>query len=320
MSGTATTDKHPPAAESGTAEMHLALFYRDEDQYLDGVLGFIEPALAAGDPVAVALPPERGELLRRHLNGSADRVEILDMFELGRNPARIIPAVETLLTTHAGDLLHYVGEPIWPERSEEEVREATKHEALINLAWPGARIRVLCPYDAAALDSGVLADAERTHPRIVRDGRQADSPAYIGPALPAGCDQALTAPPREATRLRFGADDLFGVRALVSERAGAAGLDAERVSDLVLGINELATNTVAHGSGGGTLHVWGRPGRFVCQVHDGGQITDPLAGRHVPTPEGYGGMGLWIVNQLCDLVEVRSGEAGTTVRVHTTLG
>jgi hypothetical protein len=27
-------------------------------------------------------------------------------------------------------------------------------------------------------------------------------------------------------------------------------------------------------------------------------------------------MGLWTVNQLCDLVEVRTGETGTTIRVH----
>jgi hypothetical protein len=29
-----------------------------------------------------------------------------------------------------------------------------------------------------------------------------------------------------------------------------------------------------------------------------------------------GGFGLWMVNQLCDLVEVRTGEAGSTVRAH----
>ena len=32
-----------------------------------------------------------------------------------------------------------------------------------------------------------------------------------------------------------------------------------------------------------------------------------------------GGRGLWIANQLCDLVQVRSGAAGTTVRLHARL-
>ncbi len=299
--------------------MHLALFYRSDAEYLDGVIGFIEPALAAGEPVAAALPPTKGALLRERLGGSTERIEILDMFELGRNPSRIIPAVETMLARHDGKLLHYVGEPIWPGRSEEEIREATKHEALINLAWPGARIRVLCPYDATALDQTVLADAERTHPRLIRDGEEHRSSAYHGPAVPAGCDQQLVAPPRGAARLTFGLEDLSSIRLLVSERARAAGLDLDRAADLVLAVNEIASNAIRHGNGGGTLHIWNRPGRIVCQVQDSGQISDPLAGRRVPVYNGAGGIGLWTVNQLCDLVEVRTSEAGTTVRIHTTL-
>ena len=299
--------------------MHLALFYKDDPQYLDGVMDFLEPALAGGGPIAAAVPPNRGELLRERLGDASDQVELLDMFELGRNPARIIPAVEILLARYDGALLHYVGEPIWPGRSEEEVREATKHEALINLAWPGAQIRVLCPYDAARLDQAVLADAERTHPRVIRGGEEHESFAYGGPAVPAGCDQPLVAPPREALSRRFGLEDLFAIRALVGEHAAAAGLRQDRVSDLVLAVNELTTNAIRHGSGGGTLHLWTRPGRLVCQVSDSGHIDDPLAGRRVPTGGVAGGLGLFTVNQVCDLVELRTSDAGTTVRVHATL-
>jgi anti-sigma regulatory factor (Ser/Thr protein kinase) len=93
----------------------------------------------------------------------------------------------------------------------------------------------------------------------------------------------------------------------------------ERVDDLVLAVNELVTNAVRHGDGGGTLHVWRRPSRIVCQVDNGGQITDPLAGRRTPVLDAPGGLGLWTVNQLSDLVEVRSSAAGTCVRVHASL-
>ena len=297
--------------------MHLALFYRGDEDYLDGVMSFVEPALSAGEPVAAAVPPARGELLSEQLGG--EEIEILDMFELGRNPARIIPAVEKMIASHEGTRLHYVGEPIWPGRTEEEVREAVKHEALINLAWPGAPIRVLCPYDTEALDSAVLADAERTHPRVIRDGEALDSAAYHGPAVPAGCDQQLLAPPPEAQSMMFGVQDLFRIRRLVSERAAAAGMSRDRAADLVLAVDELATNAIRHGSGGGIVHVWNKPGRMVCEVRDRGRIRDPLAGRRAPVPGVPGGLGLWTVNQLCDLVEVRTGDAGTTVRVHAVL-
>jgi hypothetical protein len=57
----------------------------------------------------------------------------------------------------------------------------------------------------------------------------------------------------------------------------------------------------------------------VCQFEDRGHITDPLGGRRVPRPDVAGRVGLWTVNQLCDLVEVRIARDGTTVRVHAAL-
>jgi hypothetical protein len=36
----------------------------------------------------------------------------------------------------------------------------------------------------------------------------------------------------------------------------------------------------------------------------------------MPDPDPESGRGLWLVNQLCDLVQIRSGPSGTTIRVH----
>jgi hypothetical protein len=57
------------------------------------------------------------------------------------------------------------------------------------------------------------------------------------------------------------------------------------------------------------------PGEVVCQAENSGAIADPLAGRRAPERQQDQGVGLWIVHQLCDLVEVRNG-ARTTVRAH----
>ena len=45
------------------------------------------------------------------------------------------------------------------------------------------------------------------------------------------------------------------------------------------------------------------------------QIVDPLAGRRQPVAD-TGGYGLWIVNQLADLVQIRNDALGSTVRAH----
>jgi len=305
--------RHP--VEAG--EMHLALFYSGESEYVAGVGRFIAPALEAGEPVAIAVPRPKAELLSDSFEGHP--IELFDMVELGRNPARIIPAVEGMLARRQGSLLHYVGEPIWAGRSNEEIREATKHEALINLAWPGAHIRVLCPYDADALDPYVLVDAERTHPHLIRHGVTSPSDSYAGAELPLGCEERLSEPPEEALTLPFGLPNLYAVRSLVKWTADQAGMSRSRTEDLVLGINELAANTIRHAHGGGLLRVWRVPGRVICQVEDHGHIHDPLAGRRAPTLDAEGGVGLWTVNQLCDLVEVRTNDDGTTIRVHTTV-
>ncbi|HZU60924.1 MAG TPA: sensor histidine kinase [Solirubrobacteraceae bacterium] len=299
--------------------MHLALFYGSETEYIQGVLNFAKPAIRAGEPVAVAVPGAKVSLLERHLRQAGAQPEIFDMVELGRNPARIIPAVESMLAHHSGALLHYVGEPIWPGRSPEEIQEATRHEALINLAWPGTQIRVLCPYDVRALPDAVLEDAQRTHPHLITGGQTAPSPLYHGPSVPLGSEHPLPDPPANAASLAFGLQELSSVRTLVSARAMMAGMAPDRVNDLVLAVNELATNTIRHGGGRGILRVWRAASRLVCQIEDSGHIADPLAGRRVPRPEVAGGVGLWTVNQLCELVEIRSGSGGTTIRVHAAL-
>jgi anti-sigma regulatory factor (Ser/Thr protein kinase) len=58
---------------------------------------------------------------------------------------------------------------------------------------------------------------------------------------------------------------------------------------------------------------------FQCEVRDRGWIDDPLAGRERPSDLRGGGRGLWIVNHLCDLVQVRSSASGSVVRLQMSL-
>jgi anti-sigma regulatory factor (Ser/Thr protein kinase) len=302
-----------PAA---AALAHQALFYRSDAEYLDGVLQFVAAGAEDGAPLVVAVPEPRAALLREPLSALNSEVELLDMVEVGPNPGRLIPAIEEMLARHGGRVLHYVGEHIWAGRSRAEIREVTRHEALVNLAWPGASIRVLCPYDAEALDGSVLADAERTHPWVIRAGEGSLSPQFTGATVPARFDEALSAPPPGASSLHFGREDLSRLRALVADRAAAAGLDQSQAADLVLAVNEVATNAIKHARAPGHLSLWDVPGGLVCQLEDPGHIADPLAGRRRPSPSVEGGLGLWMVNQLCDLVELRSSPEGTTSRLH----
>jgi anti-sigma regulatory factor (Ser/Thr protein kinase) len=70
-----------------------------------------------------------------------------------------------------------------------------------------------------------------------------------------------------------------------------------------------------HAEGRGTVKVWQEEGALVCEVSDDGRLVDPLLGRRRASPEELGGRGLWLVNHLCDLVQMRSHASGTVVRV-----
>ncbi len=298
---------------------HVAMFYRGWGEYRVAVVDFIRAALGRREPVLVAVPGYWLGPLRAALGSDGPQVAFADMSQIGRNPAGIIPAVRAFMDRHPGTRISYLGEPAWPGRTVAELLEATKHEALVNLAFAGTPANILCLYDRAGLPASVLSVAEHTHPALAALGDSTPSPAYLGPSrLPQRCEQALPDPPPDAEVLPYDTD-LRPVRALAESQATGAGLGEAGTSDLVLAVSEVAANTLRHTPAGGVLHVWCTGDEMICQTHDRGWITDPLAGRRRPPVDRPGGQGLWVVNQICDLVEMRTGPRGTTVRMHMSL-
>jgi anti-sigma regulatory factor (Ser/Thr protein kinase) len=164
----------------------------------------------------------------------------------------------------------------------------------------------------------VIDEAQRTHPVVTLGERTEPSPRYHGLD---GVEQLMSAelpdPPADATELQFDSGSLERLRAFVAECAAQRGVDLSRRVQLVVAVNEVAANSVKHGGGRGVFRLWTEQRRrIVCEVWDRGRITDSLADRRIPPADKPGGRGLWIANQLCDLVQVRSAARGTTVRLH----
>src|SRR5215470_2496490 len=128
---------------------HAAVLYRSTAEYLDAVLDFVAGGLERADPVLVAVPGPKVGLLRDHLGEQAGRVSFADMTVMGANPAWIIPRLAAFADAHRGGPVRYVGEPMWETRTAAELSEATRHEALLNLAFAGAAVSILCPGGSA---------------------------------------------------------------------------------------------------------------------------------------------------------------------------
>jgi anti-sigma regulatory factor (Ser/Thr protein kinase) len=302
---------------------HEALLYAGEVDFLTGVLPFIRDGVAADEPVLVVVSAARIGLLRSALGADADRVAFADRAGVGANPARIIPAWRDFVAANDVDRrsARGIGEPIWAGRTPAELVECQRHETLLNLAFAGVPAWwLLCPYDTTTLDPEVLEEASRSHPVVSERGAASGSASYRGlEQAAAPFATPLPEPPGRPPELGFGSGSLAELRQLVSRRAAAAGLDPVRVADLVLAVDELATNSLRHGGGRGTLRIWRDAGALVCEVRDAGRLQDPMAGRVRPVPERDGGRGLWMVNQLCDLVQLRTFPSGAVVRVHVYL-
>lgn len=299
---------------------HEVLFYDGEDEFLSGTLPFVREAVAANEPVLIAVGEAKIRLLERHLEGAEDGVRLVDMGRIGRNPARMIPLWREFVDDHsvAGRPVRGIGEPMWPGRSEAELIECQHSESLLNVAFAGEPAwRLLCPYDTGALSLEALEAAQRTHPLIADHG---ESHAYKPPAQgPAPLQAPLPEPSTAADELAFGVDALTEARRLVYRQAMEAELAPARTSSLVLAVNELATNSVRHAGGKGTLRVWREPDALVCEVRDEGDLASAPLAQGRPEPLQLEGRGLWLVNQVCDLVQIRALEGGTVVRVRMDL-
>jgi anti-sigma regulatory factor (Ser/Thr protein kinase) len=315
------------AQPSDVGLIHEALFYRDQAAYTIGVTRFVREGFELDEPVLVAVPGSHVDMLRAVIGPKAEQVQFVDMVEAGRNPGRIIPAVlYAFCTAHPQRRVRIVGESIWSGRSAAEYRAVLQHEALINIALAGHQATILCPYHRHDLDATTLAQARQTHPVLVEEARRELSADYRDPRAVA--DESLRSLPDPpewwGDMLVFRSlDDLRGIRRFVEDRALRVGLQAQRVTDLCLAVNEVATNTLVHTRAAGVLSLWqeSETGNLVCEISDSGQLTDRLIGRIPPARSEPHGRGLLLVNELCDLVEIPTGRigTGTTVRLHMRL-
>ena len=296
---------------------HSAVFYRNAADYRAGLVPFVEDGLAAGEPVAVAVPGGNLNLLRDALGPAGRHVRWVNMAVAGRNPGRIISGVLlSFADTHPDQRVRIIGEPVWPGRSADEYPACAQHEALLNHAFTGRRASIVCPYDAARLNPLVLADVAATHPVVAEGPNRLPSDRYAPDAVVAEYNQPLPEPRTGHVDELIDGRGIALARYVATEQGHAAGLDAERQGDVALVVTELVTNGIEHGGGTSRLRVWITRDHLVCEATDTGKLTDPLAGRRPAQPGQQRGFGLLLVNALADLVRTHTTPESTTIRAY----
>jgi anti-sigma regulatory factor (Ser/Thr protein kinase) len=260
-------------------------------------------------------------VLAQGLGQLAAEVVMADMTEVGRNPSRILGEVlSRFVEKHPAEPVRIIGEPIWPSRSDVEYPACVQHEALINRAFTGRDVTVLCPYDVSRLDPEVIADARRTHPVLWQNGTlDHDNAAYAPEAVLARYNRPLLSDP---TAVRYTArklGDLAGARAFAGAYAQWFGLCADQTADLQLIVSELTTASLTRVGGTCRLALWRQDGHVVCEARDDGCLDDPLAGRRPYDSDSDRGRGLYVVNAVADLVRTYTTADETTIQAYLRL-
>jgi anti-sigma regulatory factor (Ser/Thr protein kinase) len=196
----------------------------------------------------------------------------------------------------------------------------TELDAALNVALADLPVRLHCFFPELPLYLEILDGAHRNHPFLLTGGELRANPEHLGPrevltARPAAPPVLLGPPDLE---LEFSAWQLHEVRAAVEEALDAAGYERERAEDVVLAVNEVATNAVEHGTPEARLSVWCGSDGLICEIDDGGMLHDPLPGLQAPHPAEARGRGVWIARQVCDLLHVWADDRGTHVRMRAT--
>jgi anti-sigma regulatory factor (Ser/Thr protein kinase) len=300
---------------------HEALFYGDWTEFVAGTVPFIRDGIARGEAVLVVDSAEKIDMLRTALGGQSDKVLFADMAQVGANPARIIPAWRDFVCERGGEgrPLRGIGEPIWNGRSPDELIECQRHESLLNVAFGhGQPWWLLCPYDTSQLDDDVLYEALRSHEYVMdAHSNSKETGVFRGiDASGARFDAPLRDPTAGSRSITFDAESLFMLRRAVTRFATSTGCSAERATELVTAVNEVATNSVVHGGGHGSLRMWREGDMLIAEVRDGGRYQLPLGDREKPGARPSDSRGLWLANLLCDLVQIRTFEDATVVRLH----
>ncbi|MFI0367666.1 anti-sigma factor RsbA family regulatory protein [Actinomadura sp. 1N219] len=320
----------PAAAVNDSSFTHRVLPYDGMDQLLDGALPFLRDGVDAGDRVLAVCGTARETLLRDELGPAAAGVEFADASAWYAHPSRTLADCLSDADEAAwrGRRLRVLGDPVWASRSPLEVAEWQRVEAVLNVAFRGTGAALLCPY-AATLPAGVVAAARKTHPETLRGARALANPGFVDPwAYCEQCDsEPLPAPPPGADTFKIDRPDLFWLRAYVSEYARATPLPEDGVQRLLVAVTEVVTNALRHGEPPIVLRMWtdapdGQPA-FVCEVSDGGRWP-PGSGYGLIPPrplaaKSGGRFGLWAVRLLCSVVQIRTGDHGSVVRLRLAL-
>ena len=314
-------------AEPAPGFAHDALLCATDEELVAGMVPFLLDGLDGGEPVLLTCTDRTAQLLPEEI-AAHRRLHVVPQQDLYHRAATAITTLQAflddMLAARAGSV-RLVGEVDFGDQPSDWEAWAD-YEAALNLLFAAYPAWHLCVYDTRRLPADVVEVGELTHPHLRVGTTRFPNPRFIAPAEYLRRHARDQRDPLEDTPPTVDLDHLEHPAALAAARravrdavddVATKGTTAE---DFTLAVNEIVSNAVQHGYPPARLRLWTTPRRFLCVVTDAGPgIDDPLAGYRPAhgSDLSRGGMGLWLVRQLCDQVQLSTTPAGFTARLAT---
>lgn len=308
-------------ADPASRLVHRFSVHRSDRDFIDMAGAYISEGLEQGRPVLVVTTSANLNLIGEALGASAAGIDYAETAHLGRRPIQRLGALHRYWKRHAEaghDRVRVLMEPHWIGLSPQHVNGLKRMESAFNSTLAPFGIDLLCPYDARTLDPAIIADAYRTHPESFHNGHAQTSMDFEDPRAFIGeCDaDPLPPSPADAAVLRTGGDPRE-LRHFTSQQAAAQDLPDNRATMLTLAMGEAANYLTKDQPTSVTARIWTEFGALVCELHAPDvRISDPIVGLRPLEVAPDIAEGIWLTRQICDRLEIRSDESGTTIRLY----
>lgn len=299
------------------AFLHQACVYGSDDEFLAMAVPFIEDGLKLGQRVLVTTTAANLELLHDQMGSDANGIDYAESAYFGRRPPQRSTAFYRYWSRNRS-AVRILAEPIWTGRSRREVAAWKRMEAGLNVVLADTDIWMICPYDARILDSDILADARRTHPECVVGRHSTSSPDFVAPEQFAISCRTDLLPERVIDPVElFGFDgDLGALRQFVIGRAAQLDLSDERTAMFSIAVGEAITYLLKLDIDQVGVRIHSLAGQVVCSLRtDRPHGGHPFLGFRPPQLREEPGDGLWLTHQICEWVDIRSDDAGSTIEL-----
>lgn len=304
---------------------HQALLYDSREGLVAGALPILRDGLRRDEEVVVISSPASVAAIKEALPArEAATITFEPSHHRYRRAAHALTGFQDMLAARAreGTPVRLLAEQPLTVMPPDQLEELCRCDAAFNEVSCAEGATVVCAYDRRNISPRVAGMVLRSHPEVIEDGVCRANPAYTEPRAVLAQEYRgppLPVPPAGAAELSC-PRDTAEAREFVAGTAACHGLAEPELGPFVTAVNEVVSNAMVHAVLD-TVLVWREADRVVCEVRDYGfGLGDPLAGYRVPGPAWTSGRGLWLARQLADLVEVRSGLDGTTLRLHARIG